>query len=210
MKCTSLSNFTDCCFGMGKKQHPRNAIMEEGASPSAALKFYHQEGKIINGAKRSVSEKGPLLNRQENNIRIKRNKKKRTEGKLAANCTVEDRMGGGLSPTNPKFRKASEIDEIFSQGKAAIREKKLNCIETRKKQKEEDEMKKVNPFRDVEKNAERHKIKGKPAPSQWAWQDEVQPVRYDNEGLPIYTLDSLRINKGGGTDLCPFDCWCCF
>ncbi len=210
--CQILRTEVDCCFGMGKKQHPRDAKMEEEVSPSAALEFYHQERNITTGAKRRVCEKEPSLNGQENNFR--RKKKKRKEGKVVANGMVEDRTGGvtlaGISPTTPKFGKASEIDEIFNQGKAAIREKKLNCIETCKKQKAEEELKKVNPFRDVEENAARHKIKGKPAPPQWAWQDEVRPVRYDNEGLPIYSLDSLRINQGGGTDLCPFDCFCCF
>ena len=35
-------------------------------------------------------------------------------------------------------------------------------------------------------------------------------VRYDADGLPIYTAASLRINQGGDTADCPFDCWCCF
>ncbi|CAM9364339.1 unnamed protein product [Phaeothamnion confervicola] len=49
-----------------------------------------------------------------------------------------------------------------------------------------------------------------PSGSRWAWADEVKPVRYDEERLPIYTAASLRIGRGGGTDLCPFDCDCCF
>lgn len=35
-------------------------------------------------------------------------------------------------------------------------------------------------------------------------------VRYDEDGLPIYTEESLKINQGGDTADCPFDCWCCF
>lgn len=35
-------------------------------------------------------------------------------------------------------------------------------------------------------------------------------VRYDDDGLPIYTEEQLNINKGGNTALCPFDCDCCF
>ena len=31
-----------------------------------------------------------------------------------------------------------------------------------------------------------------------------------NEGFAIYSEKELRINQGGGTDLCPFDCNCCF
>lgn len=35
-------------------------------------------------------------------------------------------------------------------------------------------------------------------------------VRYDEDGLPIYTEEQLQMGKGGGTALCPFDCDCCF
>ena len=44
----------------------------------------------------------------------------------------------------------------------------------------------------------------------WGWTDRVKPVRHDADGLPIYDWDELRIGQGGGTDLCPFDCNCCF
>ncbi|WFD18119.1 hypothetical protein MCAP1_000331 [Malassezia caprae] len=30
------------------------------------------------------------------------------------------------------------------------------------------------------------------------------------EGFRIFTEDELRLNEGGGTPLCPFDCDCCF
>ncbi len=203
---------------MGKK-HPRDAKIEEEISPPATSEFYH--GKVnITGAGR-VCEKEPLSNGQKNNIRRKKKRNKRKDGRVVAvngNGMIEDRAGAalpldGVSSTTPRFGKASEIDEIFIQGKAAIREKKLNDIEARKHRKVEEELKKVNPFcDDAEENSARrqHKLKGKSAPLQWAWQDEVRPLRYDDEGLPIYSWDSLRINKGGGTDLCPFDCNCCF
>jgi Eukaryotic protein of unknown function (DUF1764) len=48
------------------------------------------------------------------------------------------------------------------------------------------------------------------AVDRWGWADSVKPVRHDAEGLPIYSWDALRIGQGGGTDLCPFDCDCCF
>ncbi len=34
--------------------------------------------------------------------------------------------------------------------------------------------------------------------------------RYDEEGLPIYTTEELKVGAGGDTDKCPFDCECCF
>ena len=29
-------------------------------------------------------------------------------------------------------------------------------------------------------------------------------------GLPVYKAHLLKVGQGGGTDLCPFDCDCCF
>lgn len=34
--------------------------------------------------------------------------------------------------------------------------------------------------------------------------------RNDEEGLPIYTTEELKVGAGGDTDNCPFDCECCF
>jgi hypothetical protein len=33
---------------------------------------------------------------------------------------------------------------------------------------------------------------------------------YTDEGWKIYTPQELSIGNGGDTDLCPFDCQCCF
>ncbi|EOB12653.1 hypothetical protein NBO_386g0010 [Nosema bombycis CQ1] len=30
------------------------------------------------------------------------------------------------------------------------------------------------------------------------------------DGLPIYTVEELKIGKGGDTEDCPFDCDCCY
>ncbi len=199
---------------MGKK-HPRGAKIKEDVRHSVRPEFNHGEVNITGAG--CVCEKEPLSNGQRNCTE----KKKRNKRIVITNGTgvIEDRagatlpFGGGVSSTTPRLGKTSEIDEIFSQGKAAICEKKLNDIEALKQQKVEKELKKVNPFCDAEETSVRrqqHKFKGKPAPQQWAWQDEVRPLRYHDEGLPIYSWDSLRINKGGGTDLCPFDCNCCF
>jgi hypothetical protein len=40
----------------------------------------------------------------------------------------------------------------------------------------------------------------------------AKPKRYDTDGMPIFTEESLGINQpgSGDTGLCPFDCWCCF
>lgn len=37
------------------------------------------------------------------------------------------------------------------------------------------------------------------------------PLRFDEDlGVPIYSIDALKIGKGKDTSLCPFDCDCCF
>lgn len=41
--------------------------------------------------------------------------------------------------------------------------------------------------------------------------DSPEPLRYDEElGMPIYSLDALKIGQGKDTAQCPFDCECCF
>jgi hypothetical protein len=37
-----------------------------------------------------------------------------------------------------------------------------------------------------------------------------QKRKKTTEGFHIYTVEELNIGKGGNTDLCPFDCNCCF
>lgn len=37
---------------------------------------------------------------------------------------------------------------------------------------------------------------------------KTRPLTQD--GLPIYSPKELKIGMGGGTDLCPFDCNCCY
>eukprot|EP01038_Epipyxis_sp_PR26KG_P008779 gene8779-11855_t len=40
---------------------------------------------------------------------------------------------------------------------------------------------------------------------------EAPLERIDAEsGLPVYKAHLLKVGEGGGTDLCPFDCNCCF
>jgi hypothetical protein len=40
---------------------------------------------------------------------------------------------------------------------------------------------------------------------------EAPLERIDKEsGLPVYKAHLLKVGEGGGTELCPFDCNCCF
>lgn len=38
----------------------------------------------------------------------------------------------------------------------------------------------------------------------------AKKLKYTEEGYRIYTSEELKLGQGGGTDLCPFDCDCCF
>eukprot|EP00904_Undaria_pinnatifida_P003143 jgi/Undpi1/1282/HiC_scaffold_11.g04674.m1 len=115
--------------------------------------------------------------------------------------------GTGPTTTKPGKEKAKAqgtgtIDDIFSGVKRLKEEKKeeeAERVAKKKKMKEEHKRRQANPFTGEGGSAKR-----------WGWADEVKPVRFDDEGLPIYTWESLRIGQGGGTELCPFDCDCCF
>ncbi|CAK63756.1 unnamed protein product (macronuclear) [Paramecium tetraurelia] len=39
---------------------------------------------------------------------------------------------------------------------------------------------------------------------------EQSKTKYTEEGYKVYSTDDLKIGKGGNTNLCPFDCECCF
>ena len=34
--------------------------------------------------------------------------------------------------------------------------------------------------------------------------------RMGADGLKVFTEEELKVGQGGNTDLCPFDCQCCF
>lgn len=42
------------------------------------------------------------------------------------------------------------------------------------------------------------------------WVDNNAERRTTDDGLLIYTAEELNVGKGGDTEDCPFDCWCCF
>eukprot|EP00611_Tribonema_gayanum_P011469 TRINITY_DN2170_c0_g1_i1.p1 TRINITY_DN2170_c0_g1~~TRINITY_DN2170_c0_g1_i1.p1 ORF type:complete len:194 (+),score=46.47 TRINITY_DN2170_c0_g1_i1:32-583(+) len=105
----------------------------------------------------------------------------------------------------------SALDDIFGDVKkvklAKAQREEQEAI-ARREAKAARKRREVNPF-----SEDGGKLGGgeeHDAPDKWGWADNVKPVRVDSEGLPIYTWDSLRIGQGGGTDLCPFDCDCCF
>ena len=96
-------------------------------------------------------------------------------------------------------KRGSDIDDIFADGKQeAVRLTEAAEKKRRKKQKREQ----------AEREAEEDERKRRAAKRQ---DRDGVPYRVDQEtGMKIYSASSLKIGQGGGTDLCPFDCQCCF
>ncbi|PNW78943.1 hypothetical protein CHLRE_09g395325v5 [Chlamydomonas reinhardtii] len=101
----------------------------------------------------------------------------------------EKAAGGG--------KKAAEIDDIFSAGKKKAAE---NAKEKEKRAAEQAEQ---EPAAKVPKVAgNKDDIFG---------EQTGKGRKRTEEGFAIYTEDELGLGrKGGDTDLCPFDCECCF
>jgi len=90
----------------------------------------------------------------------------------------------------------STIDDIFEVGMKQAAKKKAERKEELKKKEE------------IEKKRRESKGKGK---KKQHYSSDPKPLRYDAKaGMNIYSMESLGIGKGGDTDLCPFDCNCCF
>ena len=92
-----------------------------------------------------------------------------------------------------------DIDEIFGQLKTK-KEAAANAL----REKEEDQA--------LLKLLQRHSDKSENNSVALRTQANRDPKRrYTEDGLPIYTTEELGLSeKGGDTDLCPFDCQCCF
>ncbi len=41
-------------------------------------------------------------------------------------------------------------------------------------------------------------------------QEQKGSRKITEDGYKVYSLEELGVGKGGDTDLCPFDCECCF
>lgn len=107
----------------------------------------------------------------------------------------------GKATTSGRSKKSSEIDDIFNQVKSK-----------QSKQKEED---KVKPSTGMEAAAaDKAASKGRKfagSKDDLFGKEEEKGRKRTEEGYRIYTEDELGLNKkGGDTDLCPFDCDCCF
>lgn len=67
-------------------------------------------------------------------------------------------------------------------------------------------------FKDIEKNK---KNTNKQTKTEDLDEDDLKYLTTKSDrkfidGLPIYTVEELKIGKGGDTEDCPFDCDCCY
>ncbi len=68
----------------------------------------------------------------------------------------------------------------------------------------------LTPKQEIEK-PKQSKLKGNVNdPFALSARSTQEDVDRTGEGWRIYTPEELNIGKGGDTDLCPFDCSCCF
>ncbi|KAF0695784.1 Aste57867_13435 [Aphanomyces stellatus] len=102
-----------------------------------------------------------------------------------------------------KNAKKMELDALFS-GIKAKKQQKIADDEAVRRQEELDLAEKRAYRKHLEELEADHKRKNNDT-------SDPRPVRYDADGMAIYTEESLRIGQGNGdTPDCPFDCWCCF
>ncbi|CCI48721.1 unnamed protein product [Albugo candida] len=133
----------------------------------------------------------------------KRGKSKKRKGK-ATDCVAPE------SQSEETKSKVNELDLLFDTLRTNKRKKKeSNVKESNEREVEYKRLKKekeqLNEYiKTLESNNENVTALGH------ASNPNVKPIRYDQDGLPIYSEESLQINCGGNTNECPFDCWCCF
>eukprot|EP00002_Diphylleia_rotans_P002502 TRINITY_DN11576_c0_g1_i1.p1 TRINITY_DN11576_c0_g1~~TRINITY_DN11576_c0_g1_i1.p1 ORF type:complete len:188 (+),score=44.95 TRINITY_DN11576_c0_g1_i1:60-623(+) len=128
-----------------------------------------------------------------------------------------------------KSSKGNELDDIFSAAKRKSRDDEATISNvhnqhTSKKKKKKGVREEVIVAKDASKDSSNSNTaasdsKPKLAPGR-AFQkqdDDYADVRGESakgrkivDGLKVYTEDELKIGRGGDTDLCPFDCDCCF
>lgn len=97
------------------------------------------------------------------------------------------------------FEKEDNIDDIFGQLKT---KKEAAAAEKRDQEEQEALLMLIQRASDKsENNSVALRSQSKKDPKR----------RYTEDGLPIYTTEELGLSeKGGDSDLCPFDCQCCF
>ncbi|GLC35182.1 hypothetical protein PLESTB_000563400 [Pleodorina starrii] len=110
---------------------------------------------------------------------------------------------GGVKP--PKKALKSEIDDIFSAGKKKAAEGKRAAGEAAGKEPDAAAVAAAA----AAPAAKRPRVEG--SKDDIFGEVSAKGRKRTEEGFPIYSEDELGLGKrGGDTDLCPFDCDCCF
>ena len=123
--------------------------------------------------------------------------------KLSADGLKDKKKIGKDAPAAPeentKKSKISDIDSLFDGAKEKKKAADADLAAKSKK------AKKSAPQAAVEDEVRVGKVNGR------IISPEAPLERIDAaSGLPVYKTHLLQVGKGGGTDLCPFDCDCCF
>eukprot|EP01138_Halocafeteria_seosinensis_P002289 gb/GECG01002345.1/.p1 GENE.gb/GECG01002345.1/~~gb/GECG01002345.1/.p1 ORF type:complete len:192 (+),score=39.48 gb/GECG01002345.1/:1-576(+) len=138
------------------------------------------------------------------NVKIKKKKRRKKKSENGDQSQSQhDTQIGHKSEANPSAASLS-IDDIFDgvkRAKKASEEKERTAKKHKEKTQNDEQLQRR--IEELEKHGR--------AANRGGNTHDPKPVRFDSElGMNIYSEESLRINKGGGTSLCPFDCSCCY
>ncbi|KAF1327680.1 hypothetical protein FI667_g7416, partial [Globisporangium splendens] len=171
------------------KKHKKNAA---SAEPASSVK-----------ADAPVMAATPPLSEESN----KKKKKKKNKGSTSGAAASVAKPAAADNATVPAKKKSNEIDDLFQ----SLKSKKKEQIEAEEKQQREEKAaikKKKKEKERLDEQIKRLEAKNTNSTAMTGKNPEARPVRYDQDGLPIYTEESLQINQGAGdTADCPFDCW---
>lgn len=105
----------------------------------------------------------------------------------------------------------TDLDALFSKGKQ-IAKKKKKVTEAKKAEEkaEEPQGKRIEAPKPKKAAEKMSNFDKKLDELKEADQKSGKQRRVTEDGFKIYTLEELGVGKGGDTDLCPFDCDCCF
>ncbi|CAH0481592.1 unnamed protein product [Peronospora belbahrii] len=133
----------------------------------------------------------------------KSKKKKKTKRSGGSNVAIPE-----IATRDENKAEGNEIDDLFASLKTKKQKKNIE-MEQQKLAEEEEKRRGKKEKEQLQQQIKKLEAQNTNS-SAVGLNPDPRPVRYDEDGLPIYTETSLQIGKGGNTTDCPFDCWCCF
>ncbi|KAF0702406.1 hypothetical protein AaE_015953 [Aphanomyces astaci] len=127
---------------------------------------------------------------------------KKTAAKVPKDAASKPKGTAVVAGKQDKQSAKHQLDALFS-GIKAKKQQKIDEDNAVRRQEDKELAEKRAYRKHLEALEAEHKQKNNDS-------SDPRPVRYDADGLPIYSEESLRLNQGGETADCPFDCWCCF